>query len=228
MGARVADAVLAVEHQVTGSAPGSTALQRPELKRRMEMRWGGDCAMAASNRRWRRKSRSPAPGRRLTAGRHERRCLRPAATAEVSAKYGKQRGKRQDDQDPAASPVDWLRTHDRILGHFYSYCQVLCNTKRCGFAGHLYSGSASRLECAVIELQFVTDLGKLLIFLGGMIVLVGLGLVLAGRANFPLGRLPGDFVYRGKNTTVYFPLGTSIVISVVLSGLMYVVGRLRK
>ena len=39
--------------------------------------------------------------------------------------------------------------------------------------------------------SFVTDLGKLLIFLGGMIVLVGLGLVLAGRANFPLGRLPG-------------------------------------
>ena len=74
----------------------------------------------------------------------------------------------------------------------------------------------------------MTDLGKLLIFLGGMIVLVGLGLVLAGRANFPLGRLPGDFVYREKNMTVYFPLGTSIVISVVLSGLMYVVGRMRK
>ena len=74
----------------------------------------------------------------------------------------------------------------------------------------------------------MTDLGKLLIFLGGMIVLVGFGLVLAGRANFPLGRLPGDFVYRGRNTTVYFPLGTSIAISVVLSVLMYVVGRLRK
>jgi hypothetical protein len=74
----------------------------------------------------------------------------------------------------------------------------------------------------------VTDLGKLLIFLGGMIVLVGFGLVLAGRANFPLGRLPGDIVYRGRNTTVYFPLGTSIVISVVLSALLYVVGRLRK
>ncbi len=74
----------------------------------------------------------------------------------------------------------------------------------------------------------MTDLGKLLIFLGGMIVLVGFGLVLAGRANFPLGRLPGDIVYRGRNTTVYFPLGTSIAISVVLSVLMYVVGRLRK
>ncbi|HTA22092.1 MAG TPA: DUF2905 domain-containing protein [Terriglobales bacterium] len=74
----------------------------------------------------------------------------------------------------------------------------------------------------------MNDLGKLLIFLGGMIVLVSVGMVLAGRANFPLGRLPGDFVYRGKNTTLYFPLGTSIVISVVLSVVMYLVGRIRR
>ncbi len=74
----------------------------------------------------------------------------------------------------------------------------------------------------------MNDLGKLLIFLGGMIVLVGVGMVLAGRANFPLGRLPGDFVYRGKNSAFYFPLGTSIVISVVLSVVMYLVGRIRR
>jgi len=74
----------------------------------------------------------------------------------------------------------------------------------------------------------MTDLGKLLIFLGGVIGVVGLGLVFADRAHFPLGRLPGDFVYRGKSTTFYFPLGTSIVISVVLSVLMYVVGRMKR
>jgi hypothetical protein len=74
----------------------------------------------------------------------------------------------------------------------------------------------------------VTDLGKLLILLGGMLLLAGLGMVLAGRAGLPLGRLPGDFVYRGKNTTFYFPLATSIVVSVVLSVLMYVVGRIRR
>jgi hypothetical protein len=74
----------------------------------------------------------------------------------------------------------------------------------------------------------VSDLGKLLILVGGMVVLAGVALVLAGRANFPLGRLPGDFVYRGKNTTFYFPLATSLVISVVLSVLMYVLGRMRK
>jgi hypothetical protein len=74
----------------------------------------------------------------------------------------------------------------------------------------------------------VADLGKLLVFVGGTIVIVGLVLVLLGRTNLPIGRLPGDVVYRGKNTTFYFPLATSIVISVVLSILLYVIGRLRK
>ena len=74
----------------------------------------------------------------------------------------------------------------------------------------------------------MTDLGKLLVFVGGTIVIVGLVLVLLGRTNLPLGRLPGDIVYRGKNTVFYFPLATSILLSVVLSILLYVIARLRK
>ena len=74
----------------------------------------------------------------------------------------------------------------------------------------------------------MTDLGKGLVLLGGIIVVAGLGLILLGRANFPVGRLPGDIVYRGKNTTFYFPLATSILVSLVLSILLYVIGRIRK
>ena len=74
----------------------------------------------------------------------------------------------------------------------------------------------------------MADLGKVLIFLGAAIAVVGLVFVLLGRTNLPLGRLPGDIVYRGKNTIFYFPLATSIVISVVLSVLIYVIGKLRK
>lgn len=74
----------------------------------------------------------------------------------------------------------------------------------------------------------MTDLGKLLVLLGGSIVIVGLALILLGRTSLPIGRLPGDIVYRGKNTTFYFPLATSIVVSVVLSVLLYVIGRMRK
>lgn len=71
----------------------------------------------------------------------------------------------------------------------------------------------------------MTELGKALIILGAVLVVAGIGLTLLGRMNVPLGRLPGDIVYRGKNTTVYFPLATSILVSVVLSIVLYVVGR---
>jgi hypothetical protein len=74
----------------------------------------------------------------------------------------------------------------------------------------------------------MSDLGRMLIVLGVVLVVAGIGLTLAGRMNLPWGRLPGDMVYRGKNTTFYFPLATSVVLSVVLSIVLYVVGRWRK
>jgi hypothetical protein len=70
----------------------------------------------------------------------------------------------------------------------------------------------------------MTDLGKVLIGLG--LALVVAGVLVMARA--PLGRLPGDMVFRGKNTTFYFPLATSVVVSVVLSIAMYLVGRWRR
>lgn len=74
----------------------------------------------------------------------------------------------------------------------------------------------------------MADLGKLLVFLGAGIVIVGVVFVLLGRMNLPIGRLPGDIVYRGKNTTFYFPLATSVLASVVISVLMYLIGKMRK
>ena len=71
------------------------------------------------------------------------------------------------------------------------------------------------------------DLGKLLLFFGVILVVAGVVLMFFGRMNIPLGRLPGDIVYRGKNTTFYFPLATSILLSVVLSVVLYFIGRLR-
>jgi hypothetical protein len=72
------------------------------------------------------------------------------------------------------------------------------------------------------------ELGKLLVILGLSLAVAGGVLLLLGRTHFPLGRLPGDFTYRGKNTTVYFPLATSLVLSIVLSILLYVVSRWRR
>ncbi|HEV3511773.1 MAG TPA: DUF2905 domain-containing protein, partial [Candidatus Sulfotelmatobacter sp.] len=72
------------------------------------------------------------------------------------------------------------------------------------------------------------DLGKLLIVLGIVIAVAGVVLLLLGRTHLPLGRLPGDIIYRGKNTTFYFPLATSILLSIVLSLLLYVINRWRR
>ena len=72
------------------------------------------------------------------------------------------------------------------------------------------------------------ELGKLLILFGIILVAAGVVVMLLGKAHFPLGRLPGDFLYRGKNTTVYFPLATSVLVSVVLSILLYVASRWRR
>jgi hypothetical protein len=74
----------------------------------------------------------------------------------------------------------------------------------------------------------VADLGRILIFLGLVVVVVGVFFLLIGKTHLPLGRLPGDILYRGKNTTFYFPLATSILLSVILSVAIYVIGKLRR
>ena len=74
----------------------------------------------------------------------------------------------------------------------------------------------------------VSEFGKLFIVIGIALVVVGLALTLLGRTHLPLGRLPGDIVYRGKNTTFYFPLATSILLSVVLSIMLYLIGKFRR
>lgn len=71
------------------------------------------------------------------------------------------------------------------------------------------------------------DFGKLLAVLGLLLLLVGAMFLLLGRTSIPFGRLPGDIFYRGKNTTFYFPLTTSILFSVVLSLVVYVIGKFK-
>jgi hypothetical protein len=72
----------------------------------------------------------------------------------------------------------------------------------------------------------VTDIGRIIVVLGGVLVVVGLVFMLLGRAHVPIGRLPGDVVYRGKNSTFYFPIVTCIVTSVVLSLIMWLLGKI--
>ena len=71
------------------------------------------------------------------------------------------------------------------------------------------------------------DLGRTLVFLGAVLLAVGVVLILACKVNLPIGRLPGDIVVRGKSTTFYFPLMTSILLSVILSLVLWIVNRMR-
>jgi Protein of unknown function (DUF2905) len=74
----------------------------------------------------------------------------------------------------------------------------------------------------------MADFGKVLALLGVILAVAGMVMVLLGRTGLPLGRLPGDIVYRGKHTTFYFPLATSLLLSVALSLVLYVIGRFRR
>lgn len=71
----------------------------------------------------------------------------------------------------------------------------------------------------------MADFGKILVFLGLLLAFFGVILIFAGRTHLPIGRLPGDMVYRGKHTTFYFPLATSIILSIVLSVVLYLLSR---
>jgi ribose/xylose/arabinose/galactoside ABC-type transport system permease subunit len=71
-------------------------------------------------------------------------------------------------------------------------------------------------------------MGRILIGLGLLLVAIGVAVLLLGKAGFPFGRLPGDFTWRGRHTTVYLPLGTCILLSVVLSLVFWLIAHLRK
>jgi Protein of unknown function (DUF2905) len=68
------------------------------------------------------------------------------------------------------------------------------------------------------------EIGRVLILIGIVIVVLGLLLTLAGRVPW-LGRLPGDIAYRRGNFTFYFPLATSILLSLLLTALLWIFRR---
>lgn len=73
---------------------------------------------------------------------------------------------------------------------------------------------------------FPGDIGKLLIVLGGVIIIVGVLFVLGSKFSFfGLGRLPGDIRIKGKNSTFYFPLTTCLLLSAVITLIMWLISQ---
>jgi Protein of unknown function (DUF2905) len=74
----------------------------------------------------------------------------------------------------------------------------------------------------------MVGMGRILIYLGILLFVAGVLLVGLGRLGVPLGRLPGDISYHRKNVSFFAPIGTSILLSILLSIALYVIARLRR
>lgn len=74
----------------------------------------------------------------------------------------------------------------------------------------------------------MADIGKSLIFIGVVIIVLGTVLLFSDKLPFNLGKLPGDISIKKENFSFYFPITTSILISIVLSLLFYLFSRFFK
>lgn len=69
------------------------------------------------------------------------------------------------------------------------------------------------------------NFGRLLVFAGFVLVGLGLLVILSNRLNLPFGRMPGDIVWRGKNTSFYFPIVTCLILSLLLTFILWLINR---
>lgn len=69
------------------------------------------------------------------------------------------------------------------------------------------------------------SIGRFLVIAGTVLLVAGLIAMAAGRLGLPIGRLPGDFSFKGKHVTVFAPIGSMIVLSLVLTFILNVLTR---
>lgn len=74
----------------------------------------------------------------------------------------------------------------------------------------------------------MSDLGRILISLGLLLVVIGIVLAGLSRLNIPLGRLPGDLHWQGRGWSFSFPLATCVLLSVVISLLLWAINHFRR
>jgi hypothetical protein len=72
------------------------------------------------------------------------------------------------------------------------------------------------------------NLGRSLIAFGLLMIIIGAVVLVSARLHLPLGRLPGDLTWKGKSWTVSFPLMTSILLSVVVSLIFWIINHFRR
>ena len=87
---------------------------------------------------------------------------------------------------------------------------------------------AGTLGVEFVNMDPLRELGRGLLFLGGIAVVVGALFYFSGRLPLRLGRLPGDIVHRGEHTTFYFPIVTCLLLSIALSVIFWIFTLFRR
>ena len=72
------------------------------------------------------------------------------------------------------------------------------------------------------------ELGRMLLLLGGVLIIAGALLFFGARPPLRLGRLPGDILWSDKNTTFYFPIVTCLALSLLLTVIFWLAGHFRR
>jgi len=78
-----------------------------------------------------------------------------------------------------------------------------------------------------LSFPYITNMGRALILIGLALMVLGVLITFRDRLPIRLGRLPGDIVIRGKNSVFYFPVVTSLILSALLTLVMWLVNRFR-
>lgn len=73
-----------------------------------------------------------------------------------------------------------------------------------------------------------SDLGKMLVVFGIVLLIAGVFLLTGAKLPFRLGRLPGDIAYQGRNGSFYFPIVTCILLSVALTLISWIINHFRR
>jgi hypothetical protein len=73
-----------------------------------------------------------------------------------------------------------------------------------------------------------SDLGKMLVVFGIVLLIAGVFLLTGAKIPFRLGRLPGDIAYQGRNGSFYFPIVTCILLSVALTLISWIINHFRR
>jgi len=71
------------------------------------------------------------------------------------------------------------------------------------------------------------QVGRILVMFGIILITIGGLMILFGKFNIPIGRLPGDIIIKKKNVVVYFPLLTSLIVSVLITLILFIISKFK-